>query len=296
MIKYAAETHRGSVRKLNEDCYEAAPELGLWLVADGVGGHASGDVASEITRATIKSVYRNTGNLVNAIECAHEAVLGAIARKQGGPNMGSTVVAVELDKRDYQIAWVGDSRAYQWDGTLRLLTTDHSFVEALVAKGVITREEAFKHPKRNIITQSIGVSTERDLKVDVISGTLSKGQKLLLCSDGLNDELNDDAITNILAQYISPKEQVNHLLKGALERGGRDNITIIIIDPDERFAENEAVNDKLTEQSGETGGADYPDLDRHTIVAAQAIDLPPKKLKLTNHLSKIYTSIKNRLR
>lgn len=293
MIKYAAETHRGSVRKLNEDCYEAAPELGLWLVADGVGGHASGDIASDLTRATIKSVYRNTGDLVHAIECAHEAVLGAIARKEGGPNMGSTVVAVELDKRNYQIAWVGDSRAYRWDGTLQLLTTDHSFVEALVAKGVITREEAFKHPKRNIITQSIGVSPERELRIDVVTGNLSRGQKLLLCSDGLNDELNDDAITNILTQYVSSEEQVNHLLKGALENGGRDNITIIIIDPDEQIAENEAVNAKLTEQSNQVSGAEYPDLDRHTIVAAQSINLQLKKPKLTNHLNKLFTSIKN---
>ncbi|MBV1932180.1 MAG: serine/threonine-protein phosphatase, partial [Porticoccaceae bacterium] len=93
MVSYAADTHRGNVRKLNEDCYEADPELSLWLVADGVGGHASGDVASKLTRATIRSVYLESGDLVSAIESAHSEVLNAIARKEGGSNMGSTVIA-----------------------------------------------------------------------------------------------------------------------------------------------------------------------------------------------------------
>ena len=293
MIKYAAETHRGNVRKLNEDCYEADPELGLWLVADGVGGHASGDVASELTRATIKSVYRNTGDLIKAIESAHEAVLGAIERKEGGPNMGSTVVAVVLNERHYEIAWVGDSRAYRWDGKLQLLSKDHSFVEALVSKGAITREEAFKHPKRNIITQSIGVSAERTLQVDLISGTLSKGQKLLLCSDGLNDELQDRAIANILGQYISPDEQVQQLLKGALENGGRDNITIIVIDPDEQAVSAE-VADNLSDQQAHYGSdTDTPDLDRHTIVAKQGDDLIPKTSRSQSPINKLFTSVKN---
>ena len=140
MVSYAADTHCGNVRKLNEDCYEADPELGLWLVADGVGGHASGDVASQLTRETIKNVYRQSGDLVSAIKSAHRVVLDAIAQKAGGSNMGSTVVAATLSGRDYQIAWVGDSRAYVWDGALRLLSKDHSFVEALVSTVV------FSHP------------------------------------------------------------------------------------------------------------------------------------------------------
>ena len=98
MVAYAAETHRGLVRSLNEDCYEADPEVGLWLVDDGVGGHAGGEIASELTRATIKEVFRSSGNLRAAIEAANAAVLGAIRRGEGKPNMGSTVVAFKKAK------------------------------------------------------------------------------------------------------------------------------------------------------------------------------------------------------
>ncbi len=292
MINYAAETHRGNVRKLNEDCYAAAPELGLWLVADGVGGHASGDVASTLTRDTIKSVYRDTGNLVGAIESAHQVVLGAIARKEGGANMGSTVIAVALKDREYQIAWVGDSRAYLWDGTLTLLSTDHSFVEALVAKGAITREEAFKHPKRNVITQSIGVSPNAGLQVDEITGVLARGEKLLLCSDGLNDELNDASIANILSHHVSPEAQVNELIKGALDSGGRDNITIVVIDPDEALPENKITESLITRQAHLHTDAENPDLDRHTIVMDKPANLPEHSGGVKKTINNLFASAK----
>lgn len=266
MMNYAADSHSGNKRKLNEDCYEADPKLELWLVADGVGGHASGEVASEITRATIKSVYSDTGDLVNAVESAHAAVLDAIERKVGGPNMGSTVVAAALNNRDYQIAWVGDSRAYLWNGQkLNLLTTDHSMVEALVAKGVITREEAHKHPKRNIITQSIGVSSESGIKVDTVSGSLASGERLLLCSDGLNDELKDHVIAEIMLQNTSVEDQIKCLIEGALDNGGRDNITVIVIDS----GDSEGV-DQSDEQ--QVNSAEDSDLDLHTVVMASDTD------------------------
>jgi protein phosphatase len=291
MVSYAADTHRGNVRKLNEDCYDADPELGLWLVADGVGGHASGDVASQLTRATIRSAYLESGDLVSAIESAHSEVLDAIARKEGGSNMGSTVVAAILKQRNYQIAWVGDSRAYAWNGTLRLLSKDHSFVEALVAKGVITRDEAFNHPKRNVITQSIGVSADDGLQVDTISGVLAKGEKLLLCSDGLNDELTDAAIANILSQYVSPKEQVHQLMQGALDNGGRDNITIIVIDPDEAQTVDLA-NDPQAQNLQEKNTEEDFDLDRHTIVMDKKSAILPEQSGLKNTVSKLLTSTK----
>lgn len=270
MVAYAAETHCGLVRSLNEDCFEADPEVGLWLVADGVGGHAGGEIASELTRATIKEVFRSSGDLRAAIEAAHAAVLGAINRGEGKPNMGSTVVALALRGRDYEIAWVGDSRAYLWDGRLTLLTRDHSLVETLLAKGIINQEEAFNHPKRNIITQSIGVTPDHELQVDSIAGTLRPGQRLLLCSDGLNDEIREPEIAERLAAASSLQEQAASLLQGSLTAGGRDNVTIIVVDPelDRSGARGAAPNpgaSGVPAAAAPLAGA--PDLDRHTLVA-----------------------------
>ncbi|MFZ2207937.1 MAG: protein phosphatase 2C domain-containing protein [Porticoccaceae bacterium] len=273
MVAYAAETHCGLVRSLNEDCYEADPEVGLWLVADGVGGHAGGEIASELTRATIKAVFRRTGDLRAAIEAAHAAVLDAIRRGDGKSNMGSTVVALALRGCDYQIAWVGDSRAYLWDGRLTLLTRDHSLVETLLAKGIINADEAFNHPQRNIITQSIGVTPDHPLQVDSISGVLRPGQRLLLCSDGLNDEIREREIAERLAAANSLQEQVASLLQGSLTAGGRDNVTLIIVDPElERGALESA--GVAAPHPGASGAAarsrTAPDLDRHTLVAPAA--------------------------
>lgn len=276
MVAYAAETHRGLVRSINEDCYDADPEIGLWLVADGVGGHAGGEIASALTRVTIKDVFRRTRDLRAAIEAAHGAVLDAIRRGEGKSNMGSTVVAVALRGSDYEIAWVGDSRAYLWDGRLTLLTRDHSLVESLLAKGIITQDQAFSHPQRNIITQSIGVTADHELRVDCISGVLRPGQRLLLCSDGLNDEIREREIAERLAETGSLEEQVASLLHGALAAGGRDNVTVVIVDPQ---LERGAAASARPVAPG-TVGSTRPlsqaiDLDRHTVVAPATPAAPP---------------------
>ncbi len=229
MIIFAADTHRGRVREYNEDCYHADPNAGLWLVADGVGGHTDGELASAITSEVTTDTYRRTGNLVGAIQAAHAAVLEAIAERNGVSNMGSTIVAIAFKGMDYQIAWVGDSRAYLWNGALTLLTRDHSYVEALIDKGAITPEEALHHPKRNIITQCIGITAKEGLKVDSVSGTLAPGEQILLCSDGLNDELDQAKLAAILARSSTPDTQVAELMQTALDAGGRDNVTVLIV-------------------------------------------------------------------
>lgn len=287
MVAYAAETHCGLVRSLNEDCYEADPDVGLWLVADGVGGHAGGEIASELTRATIKEVFHRTGDLRAAIEAAHAAVLDAIRRGEGSSNMGSTVVALALRGRDYEIAWVGDSRAYLWDGRLTLLTRDHSLVETLLAKGIINADQAFNHPKRNIITQSIGVTPDHALRVDSISGVLRSGQRLLLCSDGLNDEIREREIAERLAAASSLQEQVASLLQGSLTAGGRDNVTLIIVDPElERGGALESAGVAPPDPGASRAAAGQPraapDLDRHTLVvpaAPPATDATPRGVR-----------------
>lgn len=238
MINFAADTHRGCIREHNEDCYRADPAAGLWLVADGVGGHTNGEIASAITSDTTHDTYVQTGDLVASVKASHQAVLDAIQERDNVSNMGSTIVALALKGMDYQIAWVGDSRAYLWDGELKLLTRDHSYVEALIDKGMITPEEALRHPKRNIITQSIGISPQSDLKVDVVSGTLLPDQKILLCSDGLNDEVSPPKLAKLFGQPLPPEPQVAELIKAALAAGGRDNVTVLVLAPEEQVSKH----------------------------------------------------------
>lgn len=228
MIVSAGATHTGMKREHNEDCFHTDSDLGLYLVADGVGGHANGEVASAIVKQTISSEVVKGSSLNDAVLMAHKAVLAEIDSRQGS-NMGSTVVAVVMNDNDYEIVWVGDSRAYLYDGKISRLTQDHNPVSQMLAEGILSEEEAQAHPDKNVLSQSIGVS--RSVRVDPgrVTGTLASGEQIILCSDGLTDELNDPAIANELAGHAEPEDQVNVLINAALKSGGRDNVTIVII-------------------------------------------------------------------
>jgi serine/threonine protein phosphatase PrpC len=230
MIEFAASTHSGLIRSQNEDCYSADPELGLWLVADGVGGHAFGEVASAIVNDMTASAYRESENLVEAMHCAHKAVLEEIARRDENLGMGSTVVALVLKDNDYEISWVGDSRAYLWDGeSLKQLTRDHTHVYDLVDQGAISIADAATHPERHVLTQSMGVFDDMALEPGSVAGQLQANQQILLCSDGLTDELSDNAVASQLRRNSSTQEQVDGLISAALTSGGRDNVTVIVV-------------------------------------------------------------------
>lgn len=229
MTQFAASTHQGLVRDHNEDCYDANPELGLWLVADGVGGHANGEVASDIVRQTIRENIAAGNNLIDAITHAHEAVLAEIKSRDTGSNMGSTVVALRLNGNDYEIAWVGDSRAYLYDGAVRQLSRDHNPVSELVAEGILTREQAAKHPDRHVLSQSLGVSDTVNLQPDCITGTLEPGQQIILCSDGLSDGVSTVAMASIMKHQHTNQAQVEALQNAALGAGGHDNITVVVV-------------------------------------------------------------------
>jgi serine/threonine protein phosphatase PrpC len=227
--KFAADTHSGLRRRHNEDCYEADQELGLWLVADGVGGHASGEVASDIVRATVKQGISRGKTLHDAIVASHEAVLEATREHKSTQGMGSTVIALLLDGDNYELAWVGDSRAYLWSAGLQQLSEDHNRVSELLASKVITPEQAVKHPERHVLTQSLGVSEKNIVTPGQLQGTLRKGEQILLCSDGLSDELSDKVIASIMDDQQTPRAQVDTLIKAALDAGGNDNITAVVI-------------------------------------------------------------------
>jgi protein phosphatase len=232
MIPFAATTHPGLRRKKNEDNFEADEALGLWIVADGVGGHSNGEVASAIACATIREGVSKGLELSRAIEDAHQAVLSEINTRDAGNNMGTTVVALRITGNDYEVAWVGDSRAYLYDGKgkrLKQLTRDHSAVNDLLDSGAITPDQAASHPQRHALTRSLGVSASNASRVSSVTGRIKTGQQLLLCTDGLTDELADHAIENALAQNADLQTQVDSLLAAALAQGGRDNLTVIVL-------------------------------------------------------------------
>lgn len=228
MTLFFADSHPGKKRDHNEDSFEADPRRGLYLVADGVGGHANGEVASAIVRDTLVRECSAEVALADAIRHSHREVLREIARRPAS-NMGSTVVALQLRGSEYEIAWVGDSRAYLFDGNLRQITRDHNPVSEMLARGVITAEQAAHHPERNVLSQSLGVSEAVAINPEHKRGELLPGQQILLCSDGLTDELSDEEIARLMREHRSPESQVGALIEAALEAGGRDNVTVIVV-------------------------------------------------------------------
>jgi PPM family protein phosphatase len=237
-IDFAVGTHAGWVRKLNEDSHLALPKLGLWVIADGMGGHEAGEVASGITVLEIARSIEQGIPLAEAIETAHRKIQSAALQGEGAMNMGSTVVAARLDGLRYEIAWVGDSRAYLWNGALHQITKDHSYVQMLLEAGLITESEIPGHPYRNVISQALGTGSadKANIKVDLVSGELSGSDTLLLCSDGLSGEVTDDGIAAIMAETMDAQTRVDRLIAAALEAGGKDNITVIVLTP--RQSEN----------------------------------------------------------
>ncbi|MFA7553985.1 MAG: PP2C family serine/threonine-protein phosphatase [Spongiibacteraceae bacterium] len=228
-IQFDAKTHPGRVRDHNEDQVYGSADSKLWIVADGMGGHACGEVASEIVVKRLRSSFHEGETLAASIDLAHQAVLFEAGQNEKAKGMGATVVAMSITPERYTIAWVGDSRAYRLrNNKIELLTQDHSYLEWLKDNG-ITIEEARKHPKRNVITQSIGVGEPNP---DTVNGEYKPGDRYLLCSDGLNDELTDVEICSILRAKDNAEVITERLIQAALDKGGRDNISVIVVDID----------------------------------------------------------------
>ena len=231
MIEFGHLTHVGLRRQLNEDTYYGDGELGLWLVADGMGGHACGEVASALARETIVREIRSGTPLAQAIRIADEEIIRVSRRRNDALPMGTTVVAARVQGQRYEVAWVGDSRAYLWqDGTLAQLSQDHSYVQTLVDEGTLTPEQARSHPHRNVVTQALGVTDPNHLNVSMTAGELRPGMQLLLCSDGLTEEVEDARIADTLGGLdCSAQECVDTLVAAALDGGGSDNVTAVLV-------------------------------------------------------------------
>jgi protein phosphatase len=227
---FAGDTHVGLVRADNEDAYLLAPPL--FAVADGLGGHQAGEVASSIAVDTLLEAAPRVADakaLGRAARRANTAVLEAAASGRGRSGMGTTLTAAMLDGTRIALAHVGDSRAYLLHyGTLEQLTQDHSMVADLVRQGRLTAEESRVHPNRSVITRALG--SDPDMMADAFEVEAAPGDRLLLTTDGLTSMVEDRDIERILASAPTPVEAVDLLLDAALEAGGRDNVTVVVVD------------------------------------------------------------------
>jgi protein phosphatase len=228
----ASRTHVGTVRKLNEDSVLERPERGLWVVADGMGGHAAGDFASAAVVAALGNIPApsSLGALLGEVRKQLQAVnqsLSEEARQRGQEVIGSTVVVLMLFGSHGVALWAGDSRAYRYrQGELQQLTRDHSQVEEFVRLGLMTSEQAEGHPASNIITRAVGVAGHLELDSEMFE--IAAGDTFLLCSDGLYRELDRSDIQACLA-LDDCQQACDALLAKALARGARDNVSVTVV-------------------------------------------------------------------
>jgi serine/threonine protein phosphatase PrpC len=238
-LKAGAATDVGRVRQVNQDSFLVLDDRGLYAVADGMGGHQGGEVASQLAIEALRSTY--VEGAVDALAAAiEEANLRIHEEGEADPNlqgMGTTVVAVAVvpDEQGDEttgsllVANVGDSRAYLFrDDSLTQLTEDHSMVGDLLREGRITEAEAEVHPQRNIVTRVLGVYDQVDIDLWPVDAV--RGDRLLLCSDGLFNEVAGDQIASVLRRLADPQEAAAELVRRAIEGGGRDNVTVLIVD------------------------------------------------------------------
>lgn len=232
--KSAAQSNPGRRRKINEDAYLDHGKVGLWCVADGMGGYKAGDLASQAVINAVRH-YRGMDNLADIAEYLEQRVIEvneylvgqSNAREDQSP-IGSTVALLVAVGEHALVIWAGDSRIYRLRGDeIEQLTEDHSLVQEMVNMGRLKAEEAEDHPSANVISRAVGVTEELFLDMDYIH--LRTGDRLLLCSDGLYKELNVDSIKDVMRQKDIDKAN-NTLIEKALAAGGRDNITTILVD------------------------------------------------------------------
>lgn len=231
-MRYFEITDTGRVRSNNQDRVLADEGLGLWIVADGMGGHAGGAEASRLACDAVSEGIAHGMPLDDAFEVAHSRVRSAQEDRPDLQDMGTTLVAVREDGGAFDLAWVGDSRAYRFnfdDESFECLTRDQNVAGRLLESGRITEDQARAHPQRHILTDCIG---QREGLPTIESARIEwrTGDRLLLCSDGLNGELADFELAQWLGAIGSPRGAAEKLAHQALEAGGRDNISLIVLD------------------------------------------------------------------
>ncbi len=251
VVSAVGATDVGMKRRLNEDVFRVAPDIGAFLVADGMGGHAAGEVASALAADEIVDVYgaralqsdqtwpehwnmaqSSTANVLSdSVLAGHRKVTDAVSSDPDLlKGMGTTVVAAALPPESDRIVicHVGDSRAYLWrDNDLKVLTNDHSWVHEQVMAGSLTEEAAREHPLKNVVTQALGGSVEPT--VDVFEDEMNDSDIYLLCSDGLNSMLTDDEIADVMGRTTNLEDLAGLLIVAANKAGGNDNVTVVLM-------------------------------------------------------------------
>lgn len=234
-----AGTDIGCVRSMNQDGYfcsstPVGPFPNLFIVADGMGGHQAGDYASRYAIETFLDYihHAKNGNLIRIVDEgiseANKRVLEKSFENEELSGMGTTMVVAYIENSQLYVANVGDSRLYLLGEEINQVTEDHSYVAAMMRAGELTREEARNHPEKNIITRAIGVAW--DVKADFFEVDLQPGDRILMCSDGLSNMVEDDTLYDILTS-CRMEDSVNILIEEAKKNGGYDNITAIVIEP-----------------------------------------------------------------
>ena len=228
-----SRTHVGLRRKVNEDAVLVRTQRGLWAVADGMGGHEAGEVASRMVTEALAHLHlmEHLDGFVDQAIAALQTVnhqLIELARADPRPKtIGSTIVGLAVDGRRFRCFWAGDSRAYRVRGNhIQQLSHDHSLVQGLVDAGMITADEAEHHPQANVITRAVGVIDQ--LQVDTMAGDVQPGDHFLLASDGLTRLVADEELLNEI-NARPPDEVADRLIRTVLARGAPDNVSLILV-------------------------------------------------------------------
>lgn len=225
----AAKTHIGLIRSVNEDRLLDRPDIGLWSVADGMGGHDGGDVAATLAIRALES-YANSTSLLT-IAGIESALAEANEQIRSGTKSarisGCTIAGLFVCDNAFTAFWMGDSRVYRFRrGEIELLTHDHSVVQELVDAKLLTSAQANTHPNANVVTRALGVC--KDVRPDVVTGGVERDDRFLLCTDGLWGMLGRDVLANHMT--LSPDRAAADLTATALDAGGRDNLALIVVD------------------------------------------------------------------
>jgi serine/threonine protein phosphatase PrpC len=231
LVDVGSVTHTGMVRERNEDSCLVRTDIGLWAVADGMGGHEAGDMASQIVVRSLDGIADPASSAELLQECeerifrANQEIMD-LSSARNGTIIGTTAAILLLREEHYACVWAGDSRVYLIkNGSIGQVSRDHTEVEELVAGGALSREDARNWPN-NVITRAVGVAP--DLELEVVTGPVASGDIFVLCSDGLTKHVHDD---EILEQVTSRNAQASceAMLDLALERGGTDNVSVVVI-------------------------------------------------------------------
>ncbi|MEY4401647.1 MAG: hypothetical protein RL072_1512 [Actinomycetota bacterium] len=236
-VVWGAATHVGMLRQQNEDAFIA--ETSVFVVADGMGGHNAGEVASALAVKGMREAAQNGFSTADSVVTAINAANAEIHRASGGPTdqrgMGTTLTVVVplpaagAEPQRMVVANVGDSRVYLWrDNDLKQVSSDHSYVQELLTEGYISAAEARVHPRRNIVTRALGI--EGNVNADSWVLPMIVGDRYVLCSDGLVDEVEDERIAQLLRETPDPQAAADRLVAAANDNGGRDNVTVIVVD------------------------------------------------------------------